>query len=134
MIGPRIIDVKRAAKENSFFRKVLVTAEKSQVVLMSLLPGEEIGSETHEGEQLLFAVKGEGVAVINGVNEPFEKGTMFCVPAGTVHNVINTGDEPFKLFTIYAPPEQRDGTQLHHVIVEGLADWIAWWDAQEASA
>ena len=110
MIEPRIIDIKRAAKENSFFRKVLVTAGKSQVVLMALLPGEEIGTESHGGDQLLYAVKGEGVALINGVEEPFEKGTMFCVPAGAEHNVINTGDEPFKLFTVYAPPQHADGT------------------------
>lgn len=110
MIEPRIIDIKRAAKENSFFRKVLVTANKSQVVLMSLIPGEEIGTESHDGDQLLYAVKGDGVAVINGVQEPFEKGTMLCVPAGAEHNVINTGGEPFKLFTIYAPPQHADGT------------------------
>lgn len=110
MIEPRIIDIKRAAKENIFFRKVLVTANKSQVVLMSLIPGEEIGTESHDGDQLLYAVKGEGVAVINGVQEPFEKGAMLCVPAGAEHNVINTGDEPFKLFTIYAPPQHAGGT------------------------
>jgi mannose-6-phosphate isomerase-like protein (cupin superfamily) len=110
VIEPRVIDIKRAAKENSFFRKVLVTANKSQVVLMSLIPGEEIGTESHDGDQLLYAVKGEGVAVINGVQEPFEKGAMLCVPAGAEHNVINTGDEPFKLFTIYAPPQHAGGT------------------------
>jgi mannose-6-phosphate isomerase-like protein (cupin superfamily) len=110
VIEPRIIDIKRAAKENIFFRKVLVTANKSQVVLMSLIPGEEIGTESHDGDQLLYAVKGEGVAVINGVQEPFEKGMMLCVPAGAEHNVINTGDEPFKLFTIYAPPQHAGGT------------------------
>lgn len=110
MIEPRIIDIKRAAKENIYFRRVLVTANKSQVVLMSLKPGEEIGTEAHEGDQLLYAVEGEGVAVFNGVQEPFEKGTMLCVPAGAEHNVINTGDEPFKLFTIYAPPQHASGT------------------------
>ena len=110
MIQQRIVDVKRAAKENSFFRKVLVTASKSQVVLMSLRPGEEIGAEVHDGDQLLYAVKGKGTAVIDGTREPFEKGTMLCVPAGTEHNVINTGDEPFKLFTVYAPPQHASGT------------------------
>ena len=120
MIEPRIVDIKRAAKENSFFRKVLVTANKSQVVLMSMLPGEEIGTESHDGDQLLYAVKGEGVAVINGVQEPFEKGTMFCVPAGAEHNVINTGDEPFKLFTVYAPPQHADGT-VHETKAEAEA-------------
>ena len=120
MIEPSIIDIKRAAKENSFFRKVLVTANKSQVVLMSMLPGEEIGTESHDGDQLLYAVKGEGVAVINGVKEPFEKGTMLCVPAGAEHNVINTGDEPFKLFTVYAPPQHADGT-VHETKAEAEA-------------
>ena len=116
----RIIDIKRAAKENSFFRKVLVTSSKSQVVLMSLLPGEEIGIESHDGDQLLYAVKGEGVAVVNGVKEPFEKGTMFCVPAGAEHNVINTGDEPLKLFTVYAPP-QHAGETIHVTKAEAEA-------------
>lgn len=120
MIEPRIIDIKRAAKENSFFRKVLVTASTSQVVLMSLLPGEEIGPESHDGDQLLYAVKGDGVAVINGVQEPFEKGTMLCVPAKAEHNVINTGDEPFKLFTVYAPPQHADGT-VHETKAEAEA-------------
>ena len=120
MTLPRIIDIRRAAKENTFFRKVLVTASKSQVVLMSVLPGEEIGSESHDGDQLLYAVKGEGVAVINGVKEPFEKGMMFCVPAGAAHNVINTGDEPLKLFTVYAPPQHASGT-IHETKAEAEA-------------
>jgi mannose-6-phosphate isomerase-like protein (cupin superfamily) len=110
MIEPRILDAKEAAKHNSYFRKVLFTAEKSQLVVMSLLSGEEIGAETHNGDQLLYAVKGEGVAVINGVREPFEKGAIFCVPAGAAHNVINTGKHPLKLFTIYAPPQHVAGT------------------------
>ena len=77
---------------------------------MSLLPGEEIGMETHDGDQLLYAVKGEGVAVINDARAPFEKGAILCVPAGAPHNVINSGDRPLKLFTIYAPPQHAPGT------------------------
>ena len=110
MMEPRILDAKEAAKRNSFFRKVLFTAEKSQLVVMSLLPGEEIGTETHIGDQLLYAVKGEGIAVINGAREPFEKGEILCVPAGAPHNVINNDDRPLKLFTIYAPPQHAPGT------------------------
>lgn len=110
MMEPRILDAKEAAKRNSFFRKVLFTAEKSQLVVMSLLAGEEIGTETHDGDQLLYAVKGEGIAVINGAKEPFEKGAILCVPAGAPHNLINTGDRPLKLFTIYAPPQHAPGT------------------------
>lgn len=110
MIEPRLVDIKRAAKENTLFRKVLFTAPRSQVVVMSLEPGQDIGEESHDGDQLLYAVKGEGAAVLNGKQEPFGKGTLFCVPAGAKHNVINTGDEPFRLFTIYAPPQHADGT------------------------
>jgi mannose-6-phosphate isomerase-like protein (cupin superfamily) len=110
MLEPRIIELKEAAKQNDSFRKVVFTAAKSQVVLMSLLPGEEIGAEIHDDDQLLYAVKGEGVAVINGVREPFEKGAILCVPAGAQHNVINTGERPMKLFTIYAPPQHAPDT------------------------
>jgi mannose-6-phosphate isomerase-like protein (cupin superfamily) len=106
----QIIDVKAAAKANTSFRKVLYTAGKSQLVLMSLLPGEEIGAEVHQVDQLLYAVKGEGVAVIGPAKVAFEKGSMFCVPAGTTHNVVNTGDHPLKLFTVYAPPQHAAGT------------------------
>ena len=74
MIEPRIIDVKDAATENIFFRKALFTATNSQLVVMSILPGEEIGAEIHDGDQLLYAVRGHGLAVINGAKEPFEKG------------------------------------------------------------
>ncbi|MGH2491878.1 MAG: cupin domain-containing protein [Candidatus Limnocylindria bacterium] len=82
MIEPRLVDIKRAAKENTFFRKVLHTSPKTQVVVMSLEPGEDIGAESHDGDQLLYAVKGRGTAVFSGVQEPFEKGTLICVPSG----------------------------------------------------
>jgi mannose-6-phosphate isomerase-like protein (cupin superfamily) len=121
MIEPRIIDLKDAAKENTFFRKVLFTTATSQLVVMSLVPGEEIGTETHDGDQLLYAVKGEGIAVINGVKESFEKGTIVCVPGGTPHNVINKGDEALKLFTIYAPPQHRSGT-IHATKADAAAE------------
>jgi mannose-6-phosphate isomerase-like protein (cupin superfamily) len=110
MTEPRVIEVKDAAKDNRSFRKVLFTGAKSQLVIMSLLPGEEIGAETHDGDQLLYAVKGEGRAVIDGTTEPFAKGAIVCVPAGLVHNVINTGPDPLKLFTVYAPPQHAVGT------------------------
>ena len=106
----RILEAKESAKHNTFFRRVLFTAEKSQLVVMSLRPGEEIGMETHDGDQLLYAVKGEGLAVINDAREPFDKGAILCVPAGAPHNVINSGERPLKLFTIYAPPQHAPGT------------------------
>ena len=110
MIESRVIDLKRAAKENADFRKVLFTAAKSQLVIMSLLPGEEIGPEVHDGDQLLYVAKGNGIAVTDGREVAFDKGAILCVPAGVRHNVINRGDEALKIFTIYAPPQHAPGT------------------------
>lgn len=111
MAQAKIIKVKDEAKQNETFRTVLFTAEKSQLVMMSLRPGEDIGEEVHaDVDQLLYAVKGEGVAVSDGKELAFAKGTVFCVPAGVKHNVKNTGDEPMKLFTVYAPPQHAPGT------------------------
>jgi mannose-6-phosphate isomerase-like protein (cupin superfamily) len=120
MMEPLVLEAKEAAKHNTFFRKVLFTAQKSQLVVMSLLPGEEIGLEIHDGDQLLYAVKGEGVAVINETREPFEKGAILCVPAGAPHNVINTGERPLKLFTIYAPRKHAPG-MIHEKKANGEA-------------
>lgn len=111
MIEPRIIEAKKSAKENSSFRKVLFTGTRTQLVVMALLPGEEIGAEVHTAvDQLLYVVKGEGTAALGNAREAFRKGAMFCVPAGTTHNVINTGKETLKLFTIYSPPQHAAGT------------------------
>lgn len=121
MLEPRVIDVKKAAKENSDFRKVLFTGTRSQLVLMALLPGEDIGSEVHGTvDQLLYVVKGEGVAVLGKVEESLAKGGVFCVPAGTTHNVRNTGDEPLKLFTVYSPPQHAPGT-VHRTKADAAA-------------
>ncbi len=117
MTQPYVVNVTKAAKENDFFRKVLFTGAKSQLVLMSLLPGEEIGTEVHEVDQILYAVEGDGKAVLEGVAEKFEQGEIVFVPAGVQHNVINADDEPMKLFTIYAPPEHAAGT-IHRTKAE----------------
>jgi mannose-6-phosphate isomerase-like protein (cupin superfamily) len=105
-----VVNVKKAAKENDFFRKVLFTAKKSQLVLMALQPHEEIGAEVHEVDQILYVVDGEGKVVLDGADQEFEKGMIVVVPAGVKHNVINTDDEPMKLFTVYAPPQHAAGT------------------------
>jgi len=121
MIEPRVIDVKDSAKDNTFFRKVLFTAPQSQLVIMSLLPDEDIGAEVHDGDQLIYAVKGEGVAVIGGKRMPLAKGAILCVPAGAMHNVINTGTDQLKLFTIYAPPQHAADT-VHATKAEAAAE------------
>ena len=104
------IELKEVAKENEYFRRVLFTGVHSQLVVMALRPGEEIGEEVHEVDQFIYAVKGEGEAVMAGVAMPFVKGEALCVPAGSLHNVRNSGDEPMKLFTVYSPPQHAAGT------------------------
>lgn len=115
-----VLNIKKAAKDNGFFRKVLFTGTKSQVVLMSLEPGEEIGTEVHEVDQIIYAVEGDGEVVIEGVEKDFEKGVIAFIPAGAQHNVLNTKDKPMKLFTIYAPPEHAAGT-IHRTKAEAEA-------------
>ncbi len=115
-----VTDVKTAAKDNAYFRKVLFTASHSQLVIMSLLPGEEIGMEVHDVDQTLYVVDGAGMVVFDGVEKDFEKGMVVVVPAGVRHNVINTDDDPMKLFTIYAPPQHAVGT-VHRTKAEAEA-------------
>lgn len=110
MIKPGLIRIKDAAQDNTFFRQVLFTASNSQVVVMALEPGQDIGEESHDGDQVLYVVKGEGEAVLDGVREPFGKGVLVCVPAGVRHNIVNTGDETVRLITVYAPPEHAEAT------------------------
>lgn len=104
------IELKEVAKENEYFRRVLFTGVHSQLVVMALRPGEEIGEEVHEVDQFIYALKGEGKAIMAGVATPFAKGEALCIPAGSVHNVRNSGDEPMKLFTVYSPPQHAAGT------------------------
>jgi mannose-6-phosphate isomerase-like protein (cupin superfamily) len=103
------IDLKKAVKENDFYRKVVFTGKNSQLVMMSLAPGEEIGFETHSVDQFIYVVKGDGRSVIEKDEAKFEEGDAICIPAGALHNVINTDDEPMKLFTVYSPPQHRAG-------------------------
>ena len=120
MVEPMVIDVKDSAKQNEFFRRVLFTGTKSQLVVMSLRPGEEIGFETHDVDQLLYVVKGDGVAVIDGKEHDFDDGAIVCVPAGSRHNIINRDDKPMKLFTVYAPPQHAPGT-IHATKQDAIA-------------
>ena len=104
-------DIKKLAKENDNFRHVIYTGKQSQLVLMSLLPHEDIGEEIHEtSDQILFLVAGSGEAVLSGVTTPVEKHSVVFVPSGTKHNIINTSDEDMKLYTVYAPATHKDGT------------------------
>ncbi len=96
--------------ENQNFRTVLHTGMKSQLVVMSIPPGGEIGMETHERvEQTLFFLQGNGIAILNGKKRAVNPGDALVVTPGTEHNVVNTGSAPLKIYTIYAPPNHLDG-------------------------
>ena len=108
---------------NSDFRQVLFTGVHSQLVLMSLLPKEEIGMEVHSDVDQFFRVeKGQGKVIMNGEESVISDGIAIVVPAGTQHNLINTSEtESLKLYTIYTPPQHKDGT-IHKTKAEALAD------------
>lgn len=95
--------------ENETFRTVLYTGNYLQLVVMSLKPDEEIGMETHGQDQFIRIEKGTGMAVLDGVDHDLEDGVAVVVPAGTEHNIINTGDDEMKLYTLYAMPHHTDG-------------------------
>jgi len=97
-------------RKNSNFRKVLYTGHHSQLVLMSLLAGEEIGMEVHpDNDQFFRFDQGEGKVIVDGNEYEVKDGDAVLVPAGAEHNVINTGSEPLRFYTIYSPPHHKDG-------------------------
>ncbi len=104
-----ITNIEEDSIKNTDFRRVVYTAKHIQLVLMSLLPGEEIGEEVHDLDQFLRIDAGSGKAVLNGVEHDISDGFAVVVPQGTRHNIINTGSEPMKLYTLYGPPDHKDG-------------------------
>ena len=116
-------NIEEVAKENNNFRRTLYTGKHSQLVVMSLKPGEEIGAEVHLDTDQFFRIDaGEGKVVINGIDNAVKDGFAMVVPAGANHNVINTSpDKDLKLYTIYSPPHHRDGV-VHATKAEATAD------------
>ena len=110
-----VVDIEKETKKNTDFRRVLYTGKYSQLVLMSIKPGEEIGEETHEDVDQFFRFEeGEGKVIIDGVEHRVKDGNGVIVPAGARHNVINTSKlANLKLYTIYSPPEHQDGVVRH---------------------
>jgi mannose-6-phosphate isomerase-like protein (cupin superfamily) len=103
-------DIERATLKNEDFRRVLYTGQKLQLVLMTLQPGEEIGEEVHPDRDQFFRIEeGAGAIDIDGRENKVEDDFAIIVPAGVRHNVRNTGSQPLRLYTIYAPPEHKDG-------------------------
>jgi mannose-6-phosphate isomerase-like protein (cupin superfamily) len=105
-----IVDIEKVTEENTDYRRVVFTAKNIQLVLMSLRPGEEIGEETHHLDQFIRVKEGDGTVYLNDEAFPLGDDHAVIVPAGVKHNVVNTGDEELKLYSLYAPPEHKDGT------------------------
>src|SRR5210317_534828 len=104
-----VINIEKATMQNDNFRKVLNTAQHSQLVVMSLLPGEEIGTEVHDLDQFIRFESGRGKVILDGKEHEVEDDWAVVIPAGVEHNVINTSDsEKMKLYSIYSPPEHPE--------------------------
>jgi mannose-6-phosphate isomerase-like protein (cupin superfamily) len=105
------VDVVAVARENEAFRREITTGSHSQIVAMTIPPGEEIGEEVHDHvDQILLFIDGEGEAVLEGQRSDVRPNDLVLVKAGTRHNFINTGDRSLRLVTVYAPPEHPPGT------------------------
>ena len=115
-------NIEKKSLENKYFREVLFTGPHSQLVVMSIAPGDDIGMETHKDVDQFFRVEaGIGRAVLNGKEYDLEDGSAVVIPAGTEHNIINRSkSEPLKVYTIYSPPNHPDGT-IHKDKAEALA-------------
>lgn len=106
-----VTNIEEKTLENNYFREVLFTTDKSQLVVMALKPGEEIGMEVHpEHDQFIRIESGSGKTVMNGEEHKVSDGSAVVIPAGTQHNIINTSEVVMKLYTIYTPPEHKSGT------------------------
>jgi mannose-6-phosphate isomerase-like protein (cupin superfamily) len=105
------LDIIQLARSNDAFRREVATGEHSQVVVMTIPPGGEVGEEVHEeNDQLLVFVEGQADAVLDGRTTKVVPNRLVLVQAGTRHNFINTGQSPLRLVTVYAPPEHAPGT------------------------
>lgn len=116
-----IRNIESLAIKNNEFRQVLYTAKNCQLVLMALKPKEDIGAEVHKLDQFFRVEEGSGEAVLDGITTAISTGFAVLVPAGTRHNIINTGNVSMKLYTLYAPPNHRDGI-IHHTLADANAD------------
>ena len=114
-------DIEGFAVKNSEFRRVLYTVKDCQLVVIALKSEEEIGAEVHKLDQFFRVEEGPGEAVLDGVRTAIKAGVAVVVPAGAKHNIINTGSVPLKLYTLYAPPNHRDGV-VHHTRADAEAD------------
>ena len=117
-----LTDIERTTLQNEYFRQVLFTGPYSQLVVMAIAPGDDIGMETHDDvDQFIRVEAGTGKAILNGEEHTLADGSAVVIPAGTQHNIVNTSpSELLRLYTIYTPPEHPDGT-VHKNKAEAIA-------------
>ena len=117
-----ITNIEERAIANDYFREVLYTDKHLQLVVMSLKPNEDIGEEVHQLDQFIRIEKGEGKAVLNGIEHAIKDGSVIVIPEGTRHNIINTSPTlAMKLYTLYAPPDHKDGL-IHKIKADAIAN------------
>ena len=116
-----ITNIEKDTLENKNFRKVLYTTKNSQLVIMSIKPGDDIGEEIHELDQFIRIESGQAKFILNDVEHDAGNDHAAVIPAGTKHNVLNTGSEDLKLYSIYCPPEHRDGV-IHSTKSDAQSD------------
>ena len=117
-----VTDIEKKTLANKYFRAVLFTAPHSQLVVMSIAPGDDIGMETHpDVDQFIRIEAGKGKAILNGKEHMLEDGSAVVVPAGTEHDIVNLSTtEPLQLYTVYSPPEHAPDT-IHKTKAEAVA-------------
>lgn len=105
-----IANIEEETLNNTDYRRVLYTSKSSQLVLMNIQPGDEIGMEVHDLDQFIRIEQGDATVILDGVEHGTHDDYAVVIPAGAEHNMINTGTEELKLYSIYSPPEHKDGT------------------------
>ncbi len=121
-VAPFQTNILQAARSNDAYRRVVFTGAKSQLALMTIPSGSDIGMETHANvEQLIFIASGQGKAVLNGAESVVRPGDVVVATPGTRHDIVNTGTEPLRIYTVYAPPNHIDG-RVHQTKADAESD------------
>ena len=116
-----VADIETATEQNTYFRQVLFTAPHSQLVVMCLQPGEDIGMETHaDNDQFIRIESGHGIVIMNTEQTEIQAGSAIVIPAGAEHNIVNSSESAMKLYTIYSPAHHPEGT-VHETKEAALA-------------
>ncbi|MEI6352966.1 MAG: cupin domain-containing protein [Candidatus Nomurabacteria bacterium] len=116
-----ITNIEKQSLENTNFRTVLYTSKFMQIVVMNISVNEDIGMEIHHIDQFIRIEKGNAKSILNGVERDLIDGDVVVITAGTEHNIVNTGNEDLKLYTVYATPNHKKGT-THVTKADAIAD------------